>query len=118
MKYEINILFLIFYNFFKLIFIYLQWKYHYTCYFQLGNINKDLIQLYGFTQDPNTLDYIVVMKYAEKGSLRKNLQDIVKDKWIRTNEKIVILKSFDKSSNLNEEFLNEVLNKHFIFNFL
>ena len=30
------------------------------------------------------------------------------NKWIRSNEKIVILKSFDKSSNLNEEFLNEV----------
>ena len=31
-----------------------------------------------------------------------------KDKWIRTYKKIVVLKSFDKSSNLNEEFLNEV----------
>jgi len=28
--------------------------------------------------------------------------------WIRSNEKTVVLKSFDKSSNLNEEFLNEV----------
>ena len=30
------------------------------------------------------------------------------NKWIRSDKKIVILKSFDKSSNLNEEFLNEV----------
>ncbi len=44
--------------------------------------NEDLIQLYGFTQDPNTLDYIIVMKYAKEGSLRKNLPNIVKDKWI------------------------------------
>ncbi len=29
-------------------------------------------------------------------------------KWIRSNEKTVALKSLDKSSNLNEEFLNEV----------
>ena len=31
-----------------------------------------------------------------------------KNEWIRSGKKIVILKSFDKSSNLNEEFLNEV----------
>ena len=31
-----------------------------------------------------------------------------KKKWIRSNEKIVALKSLNKSSNLNEEFLNEV----------
>ncbi len=29
-------------------------------------------------------------------------------KWIRFNEIIVVLKSLDRSSNLNEEFLNEV----------
>src|ERR1043166_8614931 len=31
-----------------------------------------------------------------------------KNEWKRSKEKIVILKSFDKSSNLNQEFLNEV----------
>src|SRR6266542_3423601 len=40
------------------------------------------IQLYGFTQNPNTLDYMIVMKYVENGSLRKNLQNIVKEKWM------------------------------------
>jgi serine/threonine protein kinase len=44
--------------------------------------NKDLIQLYGFTQNPDNLDYMIVMNYAENGNLRKNLQNIVKDKWI------------------------------------
>ncbi len=29
-------------------------------------------------------------------------------KWIRSNEKTVVLKSLNKSSNLNKEFLNEV----------
>ncbi len=29
-------------------------------------------------------------------------------RWIRSNNQTVILKSLDKSSNLNEEFLNEV----------
>ena len=45
-------------------------------------MDKNLIQLYGFTQDPKTFDYIIVMVYAKNGSLRKNLQNIVKDKWI------------------------------------
>ena len=30
------------------------------------------------------------------------------NEWKKSKEEIVILKSFDKSSNLNEEFLNEV----------
>src|SRR6266542_7070117 len=33
---------------------------------------------------------------------------VYKKKWIRFKNEIVILKSLDKSSNLNEEFLNEV----------
>src|ERR1044072_9545593 len=45
-------------------------------------MSKNIIQLYGFTQDPKTLDYMLVMKYAENGSLRKNLQNIVKDRWM------------------------------------
>ena len=77
MKYEINILFLILNDYFKLIFVYLQWKYHYECYKKLDYIDESLIQLYGFTQNPNTLNYMIVMKYVENGSLRKNLQNIV-----------------------------------------
>ncbi len=44
-------------NHIKLIFIYYKWKYHYECY----NENPDsFAKLYGFTQDPNTLNYMVV----------------------------------------------------------
>ena len=38
-------------------------------------------------------------------------------KWIKSNEETVILKRLDKSSNLNEEFLNEVWNQYFILVF-
>ncbi len=48
----------------------------------MEDFNESIIQLYGFTQDSNTLDYMIVMRYAEDGSLRKNLQNIVEDKWI------------------------------------
>ncbi len=44
--------------------------------------DENFIQLYGFTQNSNTLDYMIVMRYAENGSLKKNLQNIAKDKWI------------------------------------
>ena len=40
-----------------------------------------MIRLYGFTRDPNNLDYIVVMKYADQGNLRKNLPNIIKYDW-------------------------------------
>ncbi len=45
-------------------------------------MDENLIQLYGFTQNPDTLDYMIVMKYSENGSLKKILPNIIKDKWI------------------------------------
>ena len=42
----------------------------------------DFIQLYGFTQDPNTLDYMIVMYHAKNGSLKKDLLNIIKKKWM------------------------------------
>jgi len=44
--------------------------------------DENFIQLYGFTQNSNTLDYMIVMRYSENGSLKKNLKNIAKDKWI------------------------------------
>ena len=46
------------------------------------NSNENLIRLYGLTQDPNTLNYMIVMDYLEKSSLKKDLSNIVKDEWI------------------------------------
>ncbi|RGB31942.1 kinase-like domain-containing protein [Rhizophagus diaphanus] len=37
------------------------------------NNNCDSIRLYGITQDPVTLDYMIVMEYMSYGSLRSNL---------------------------------------------
>ncbi len=48
----------------------------------MEDFNESIIQLYRFTQDSNTLDYMIVIKFAEDGSLKKNLQNIVEDKWI------------------------------------
>ncbi|POG57992.1 hypothetical protein GLOIN_2v1734648, partial [Rhizophagus irregularis DAOM 181602=DAOM 197198] len=43
-------------------------KYHYNC--QKNSFSK-FIQFFGITQDPNNLNYIIVMSYAKKGNLRK-----------------------------------------------
>jgi serine/threonine protein kinase len=40
---------------------------------RLNNLKNFIIKFYGITQDPETKDYIMVLKYAEKGSLRNYL---------------------------------------------
>ncbi|UZO23584.1 uncharacterized protein OCT59_015917 [Rhizophagus irregularis] len=53
-----------------------EWKYHESC------LNSpDIIDYYGFTKDPDTLNYIVIMNYANKGNLRGNLTKVVKYNW-------------------------------------
>ncbi|GBC19526.2 kinase-like domain-containing protein [Rhizophagus irregularis DAOM 181602=DAOM 197198] len=77
-----------------------EWKYHYNC--QKKSFSK-FIQFFGFTQDPNNLNYIIVMSYAKKGSLRKCLPDIVKFKWqdkLRLLKKIILGLKVIHESNL------------------
>ncbi|GBB98435.1 hypothetical protein RclHR1_32230001, partial [Rhizophagus clarus] len=62
------------------------WKHHYNC--QKNSFSK-FIQLFGITQDPCNLNYIIVMSYAKKGNLRKCLPDIIKFKW---QDKLQLLK--------------------------
>ncbi|RGB44227.1 kinase-like domain-containing protein, partial [Rhizophagus diaphanus] len=63
-----------------------EWKYYYNC--QKKSFSK-FIQFFGITQDQNNLNYIIIMSYAKKGSLRKCLSDIIKFKW---QEKLQLLK--------------------------
>ncbi len=51
-------------------------------------MNKNIIQLYGFTQSPHNNSYIIVIKYAKDGCLKENLSNIVKDKWITKLKKL------------------------------
>ncbi|POG63478.1 kinase-like domain-containing protein, partial [Rhizophagus irregularis DAOM 181602=DAOM 197198] len=60
-----------------------EWEYHTSV---LSSIN--IIDIYGFTKDPNTSKYMVVMDYANKGNLRENLTSIVKNNW---NQKLYML---------------------------
>ncbi|RIA91095.1 kinase-like domain-containing protein, partial [Glomus cerebriforme] len=48
------------------------------------------IQFFGISQDPNNLNYIIVMNYAKEGSLRKCLSNIAKLKW---QHKLQLLKN-------------------------
>ncbi|RGB41467.1 kinase-like domain-containing protein [Rhizophagus diaphanus] len=52
------------------------WKYH------VSFLNSyDIINFYGFTKDPDSLKYMVVMDYASKGNLRGNLTRVIKYNW-------------------------------------
>ncbi|RIA79337.1 kinase-like domain-containing protein [Glomus cerebriforme] len=62
-------------------------KYHYNC--QKKSFSK-FIRYFGITQDPNNLNYMMVMSYAKDGSLRKCLSNIVKLEW---QHKLLLLKN-------------------------
>ncbi|GBC22400.2 kinase-like domain-containing protein [Rhizophagus irregularis DAOM 181602=DAOM 197198] len=53
-----------------------EWKNHYKC---IGS--KIIVHLYGFTKNPKTSNYTVVMDYADKGNLRKCLTNIITNDW-------------------------------------
>ncbi|EXX71575.1 kinase-like domain-containing protein [Rhizophagus irregularis DAOM 181602=DAOM 197198] len=53
-----------------------EWEYH-GSYLN----SYDIIYFFGFTKDPDTLEYMVVMDYANKGNLRGNLTRINKSGW-------------------------------------
>ncbi|PKY27028.1 kinase-like protein, partial [Rhizophagus irregularis] len=61
-----------------------EWEYHMKCLVS----SSAIIEFYGFTKDPNTSKYMVVMDYANKGNLRENLTRIVKNNW---NQKLLML---------------------------
>ncbi|RGB39444.1 kinase-like domain-containing protein [Rhizophagus diaphanus] len=61
-----------------------EWEYHRNCLIN----SSDIINFYGFTEDPNTSKYMVVMEYANKGNLRENLTRIVENNW---NQRLYIL---------------------------
>ncbi|PKY18614.1 kinase-like protein [Rhizophagus irregularis] len=60
-----------------------EWEYHISVL-----RSSDIINIYGFTEDPNTSKYMVVMEYANKGNLRENLKRIVENNW---NQKLYML---------------------------
>ncbi|GBB98764.1 hypothetical protein RclHR1_33100001, partial [Rhizophagus clarus] len=60
-----------------------EWDCHEKC---LNSIS--IIDLHGFTKDPDTLNYMVVMDYANKGNLRGNLAKIIESNW---NQRLFML---------------------------
>src|SRR3954463_15220446 len=73
-------------NFFLLIFIKLQNHLKFKSPYYKG-----ILDIYGISQDPNTKEYILVMRYANNGSLKDYITKKFKDlKW---KDKIEILHS-------------------------
>src|ERR1051325_4569697 len=95
---------------------------HFNCYKKTLDelFGSKFIPLYGFTQDPNNLDYMIVMKYANEGSLR----DCLKSKynsWFNTltllNKVVLGLQSIHESNlvhcdlhdgNILEEYISDL----------
>ncbi|POG67995.1 kinase-like domain-containing protein, partial [Rhizophagus irregularis DAOM 181602=DAOM 197198] len=80
-----------------------EWEYHSNCLNSL-----DIIDFYGFTEDPNTSKYMVVMDYANKGNLRENLIKIVENNW---NKKLYML--YEIISGLNNIHSNKLIHCDF-----
>ncbi|GBB85336.1 hypothetical protein RclHR1_01190012 [Rhizophagus clarus] len=60
-----------------------EWNYHERCIESIRIIN-----LHGFTKHPDTLNYMVVMDYANMGNLRRNLAKIIENNW---NQRLYML---------------------------
>ncbi|GBC08323.1 hypothetical protein RclHR1_08020006 [Rhizophagus clarus] len=50
-----------------------EWKLYLQCQHKIRSNGSRIVTLFGITQDPSTLDYIIVMEKVEYGSLRNNL---------------------------------------------
>ncbi|GBC06230.1 hypothetical protein RclHR1_00670022 [Rhizophagus clarus] len=61
-----------------------EWDCHNKC---LSHSNR-IIELYGFTKNPVSSDYMVVMDYANKGNLRRNLTKVIENNW---NQRLFML---------------------------
>ncbi|GBC02654.1 hypothetical protein RclHR1_04730015 [Rhizophagus clarus] len=51
------------------------------CHKTLCLASTKIILLYGFTKNPDTLNYMAVMDYANKGNLRENLTKVIEYSW-------------------------------------
>ncbi|CAG8778313.1 13525_t:CDS:2, partial [Gigaspora rosea] len=58
------------------------WNIRFTFYKKCIENNEDVvIRLFGISQNPETLDYVIVMNYIEQGSLRDQLKEISTSTW-------------------------------------
>ncbi|GBB92093.1 hypothetical protein RclHR1_19610001, partial [Rhizophagus clarus] len=53
-----------------------EWDNHEKCL-----TSDSIIYLYGFTKNPDTSNYMVIMDYASEGNLRRNLTKIIENNW-------------------------------------
>ncbi|GES76296.1 kinase-like domain-containing protein [Rhizophagus clarus] len=66
------------------------------------------IKIFGFTKNPNTLDYMLIMKYANKNNLRKCLTEITTISW---NQILFML--YEIIADLNRIHENELIHYNF-----
>ena len=98
----------------------MQWKLHLQCQHKVRSSNSLLVPLCGITQDPDTLNYMIIMLEMDYGSLRNNL--LIKkynpnDKFHNLCHVAVQLEGIHKLNLVHGDFHNGNLlclsNKHF-----
>ncbi|CAB5373591.1 unnamed protein product [Rhizophagus irregularis] len=85
-----------------------EWKYHQS----LGSYQ--FIKLYGFTKDPDTSDYMVVMDYANKDLMKKcwdedPLKRPSSEEVLNTIKKWIFIPNRMKIKDINEELINQIM---------
>ncbi|CAB4405777.1 unnamed protein product [Rhizophagus irregularis] len=70
-----------------------EWEYHGSCCLE----SYEIINFYGFTVNSDTLKYMAVLDYANKGNLRGNLTRIIESDW---GQKLYML--YNITSGLND----------------
>ncbi|GBB97003.1 hypothetical protein RclHR1_00290001 [Rhizophagus clarus] len=101
-----------------------EWDCHEKC---LGS--SRIINLHGFTKNPDTLNYMVVMDYANMGNLRRNLTKIIENNWKqrllmlykiisgleKIHEENLIHRDFHDGNILNHEDKKDLSDKNKVF---
>ncbi|CAB5299557.1 unnamed protein product [Rhizophagus irregularis] len=80
-----------------------EWEYHRSCL-----DSYEIINFYGFTENPDNLKYMAVMDYANKGNLRGNLTRIIENDW---GQKLCML--YDIISGLNAIHKQNLIHRDF-----
>ncbi|CAB4420642.1 unnamed protein product [Rhizophagus irregularis] len=94
------------------------------------NDSKGIIQIYGFTEDPDTLNYVLILEYANKGNLRCLIE--ITENWAQKlfnlyqiikglndlHEKDLIHYNFHDGNILCNKYKNDILCGIFISDYL
>ncbi|GBC07208.1 hypothetical protein RclHR1_07300010 [Rhizophagus clarus] len=75
-----------------------------ACQWKIINYASKIINIFGFTKNPNTSDYVLIMEYANKSNLRKCLSEITN---IQDQKLFILYKIIGSLNNKLNKILEE-----------